>query len=125
MGMTATPSIEARQDPRPDCRAIICVDFWVSYPVVSPPSNADHLEMAKPSPKHAGNPALASIGKTVRAARKAAGYSQEQLALATEMDRSYIGGIERGEHNLTVLNLLRIASVLGISTGELLIQAGV
>lgn len=81
--------------------------------------------MAKPSPKHAGDPALASIGKTVRAARKAIGYSQEQLALATDMDRSYIGGIERGEHNLTVLNLLRIASALGISTGELLIKAGV
>jgi transcriptional regulator with XRE-family HTH domain len=81
--------------------------------------------MAKPSPKHAGDPVLSSIGKTVRAARKAVGYSQEQLALATDMDRSYIGGIERGEHNLTVLNLLRIASVLGISTGELLIKAGV
>jgi len=81
--------------------------------------------MAKPSPKHAGDPALASIGKTVRAVRKTLGYSQEQLALATDMDRSYIGGIERGEHNLTVLNLLRIASVLGISTGELLAKAGV
>ncbi|MCA8452725.1 helix-turn-helix domain-containing protein [Burkholderia multivorans] len=81
--------------------------------------------MAKPSSKHAGNPALASIGRTVRAARKAGGFSQEQLALATDMDRSYIGGIERGEHNLTVLNLLRIAGVLGTSVGELLIKAGV
>ena len=41
------------------------------------------------------------------------------------MDRSYIGGIERGEHNLTVLNLARIASVLGTSAGELLTQSGV
>ncbi|WP_316892546.1 helix-turn-helix domain-containing protein [Ralstonia mannitolilytica] len=81
--------------------------------------------MAKPSPKHAGDPALASIGKTVRAMRKAKGFSQEELALATDMDRSYVGGIERGEHNLTVLNLLRIANVLGMSTGELLTKAGV
>ncbi|SOY48752.1 Transcriptional regulator (fragment) [Cupriavidus taiwanensis] len=47
------------------------------------------------------------------------------MALATDMDRSYIGGIERGEHNLTVLNLVRIASVLGTSAGELLVQSGV
>ncbi|MBP0629982.1 helix-turn-helix transcriptional regulator [Cupriavidus sp. AcVe19-1a] len=80
--------------------------------------------MARPSPKHAGNPALASIGKTVRAARKAQGFSQEELALATDMDRSYVGGIERGEHNLTVLNLLRIAKELRISTSELLRTAG-
>lgn len=80
--------------------------------------------MAKPSPKHAGNPALVSIGKTVRATRKAAGISQEELALATDMDRSYVGGIERGEHNLTVLNLTRIARVLGLTPGELLTQAG-
>lgn len=81
--------------------------------------------MAKPSPKHAGDPALASIGKTVRAMRKNKGFSQEELALATDMDRSYIGGIERGEHNLTVLNLVRIASVLDVSAGELLIKADV
>lgn len=80
--------------------------------------------MAKPSPKHAGHPALASIGKAVRAARRAQGLSQEELALATEMDRSYIGGIERGEHNFTLLNLLRIAGVLGLSAAELLAQAG-
>lgn len=98
--------------------------IWVSYPVVSHPSNGEHWRMAKPSPKHAGDPALVSIGKTVRAARKVVGVSQEQLALATEMDRSYIGGIERGEHNLTVLNLLRIARALGISPANLLSQAG-
>ncbi|WP_081651532.1 helix-turn-helix domain-containing protein [Cupriavidus sp. WS] len=76
--------------------------------------------MAKPSPKHAGNPALVSIGKTARAARKTAGVSQEQLALATDMDRSYIGGIERGEHNLTVLNLIRrVHHAPGNATAEL------
>lgn len=80
--------------------------------------------MAKPSPKHAGNPALASIGKAVRATRKGQGLSQEELAHATDMDRSYVGGIERGEHNLTVINLLRIAKELGISTSQLLQRAG-
>lgn len=81
--------------------------------------------MARPSLKHSGDTSLASIGKTVRAARKDQGLSQEELALATDMDRSYVGGIERGEHNLTVLNLVRIASVLGMSAGEILTQSGV
>ncbi|KWR88570.1 helix-turn-helix domain-containing protein [Cupriavidus sp. IDO] len=58
--------------------------------------------MARPSPKHAGNPALASIGKAVRTIRKDLRISQEELAHAADLDRSYVGGIERGEHNLTV-----------------------
>ncbi len=81
--------------------------------------------MAKPSPKSAGVPALVSIGKAVRAARKNLGISQEALALTADLDRSYIGGIERGEHNLTVLNLLKITSSLGISGAELLRQADI
>lgn len=93
--------------------------------MVSGPSNAEDWRMARPSPKHAGNPALTAIGETVRAARKAQGLSQEELALATEMDRSYIGGIERGEHNLTVVNLVRIASVLGMPAHALLAQADI
>ncbi|MHA2901521.1 helix-turn-helix domain-containing protein [Ralstonia mannitolilytica] len=79
--------------------------------------------MAKPSPKHVGNPALVSIGKTIRAMRKGQGRSQEELAYAVEMDRSYVGGIERGEHNLTVVNLLRIAKELGLPASELLKEA--
>lgn len=83
--------------------------------------------MAKPSPLHAGHPALVSIGRAVRAVRKEQGFSQEALALAlaTELDRSYVGGIERGEHNITILNMLRIADVLGMSVGDLLVRARV
>ena len=58
--------------------------------------------MARPSPKHAGAPALVSLGETIRSARLSLGLSQEALANATNIDRSYMGGIERGEHNLTV-----------------------
>lgn len=81
--------------------------------------------MAKPSPIHAGSPTLVAIGKTIRAARKAQELSQEELALACELDRSYVGGIERGEHNLTVINLIRIASPLNISGADLLKRAKV
>lgn len=81
--------------------------------------------MAKPSPIHAGSPTLVAIGKAIRAARKAQELSQEELALACELDRSYVGGIERGEHNLTVINLIRIASTLNISGADLLKRAKV
>jgi len=77
-------------------------------------------EMAKPSPSYSGNPALVSIGETVKAVRKKDGISQEALALAAGLDRSYMGGIERGEHNLTVINLLRVSEALGLTPSELL-----
>ncbi|PRY97701.1 Xre family transcriptional regulator [Jezberella montanilacus] len=76
--------------------------------------------MAKPSPTHSGNPALVSIGETVRSVRTKQGLSQEGLALAAELDRSYMGGIERGEHNLTVINLIRVSGALGLTPSELL-----
>jgi transcriptional regulator with XRE-family HTH domain len=46
--------------------------------------------------------------------------SQEALALSAEIDRSYMGGIERGEHNLAIMNILRIANALGTTASELL-----
>jgi transcriptional regulator with XRE-family HTH domain len=61
--------------------------------------------MAKPSPKFSGNKELVSLGMAIRSARKLAGLSQETLAADAELDRSYMGGIERGEHNLTMMNL--------------------
>ncbi len=81
--------------------------------------------MAKPSPRYSGTPTLTAIGEAIRAARKANGISQEELALIAELDRSYLGGIERGEHNITVLNLVKVAFALGISGAELLQQAQV
>jgi transcriptional regulator with XRE-family HTH domain len=80
--------------------------------------------MAKPSPSHAGNPFLVAIGDTVRAARVERGLSQESLALEAELDRSYVGGIERGEHNLTLMNLQRIALAVGLTPSDLLKSSG-
>ena len=79
--------------------------------------------MAKPSAKHAGHPALRSLGKTIRTIRTDQKISQEVLAYEAGLDRSYVGGIERGEHNLTVLNLLKIADQLGIKLSELFQEA--
>lgn len=80
--------------------------------------------MAKPSPKFAGNKELVSLGDVIRKARKTAGLSQEVLAADAELDRSYMGGIERGEHNLTLMNLCRIADALQVAPSALLSEAG-
>ena len=79
--------------------------------------------MAKPSPLHSGHPALVALGQAIRQLRSEQGLSQEGLAHEIGLDRSYIGGIERGEHNLTLMNLLKIAERLGIEPSELLKHA--
>ena len=75
--------------------------------------------MAKPSPSHAGSPVLIALGKSIRQIRLKKGYSQEAVALASELDRSYFGGIERGEHNVAVINLQKIATALGVNIKDL------
>jgi len=81
--------------------------------------------MARPSPSHAGDAALVKIGQAIRTLRAEAGLSQEALAHEAEIDRSYLGGIERGEHNLAVINLLRICKSLNVDAWELLRRAEV
>ena len=61
-----------------------------------------------------------SFGIKVRDARKKLGFSQENLALACELDRTYIGGVERGERNISLINIHRISRALNISPKELL-----
>jgi len=75
--------------------------------------------MAKPSPSHAGNPVLVSLGEKIRSIREKKGLSQESAALASGLDRSYFGGVERGEHNIAVINLEKIAIALGMSIKDL------
>jgi transcriptional regulator with XRE-family HTH domain len=71
--------------------------------------------MARPSSSHAYSPNLLRLGATIRRIRKARGLSQEQLALISGIDRSYMGGVERGEHNIAIVNLLKIARSLETS----------
>jgi transcriptional regulator with XRE-family HTH domain len=60
------------------------------------------------------------FGDRLRQLRKQARLSQEQLALQSELDRSYIGRVERGKHNISLVNIHRIAEALGIRPGGLL-----
>lgn len=53
------------------------------------------------------------LGERIRDARKEKGWTQEDLADEAEIDRSYIGGVERGERNVTFSMLCRIARAFG------------
>jgi transcriptional regulator with XRE-family HTH domain len=59
------------------------------------------------------------LGARVRALREAKGLSQERLADEAELHRTYIGGVERGERNVSFDNIVRIARALGIKLNTL------
>lgn len=67
---------------------------------------------------------LQRFGARVRAERERAGISQEELADRAGLHRTYIGGIERGERNLGLTNICRIAHALGVPPATLLIDIG-
>ena len=60
------------------------------------------------------------LGQAVRKRRKALGLSQEGLAEKAELHWTYIGGIERGERNVSLLNIVKIAHALGTTANRLL-----
>ena len=62
------------------------------------------------------------VGWNVRRVRVARGVSQERLAFDAGVDRSYVGGLERGEMNPSVDILERLASTLQVATHELLVE---
>ena len=60
------------------------------------------------------------VGRNVRRLRLAAGLSQEAFAHACGLHRTYIGGVERGERNITLATLAKIAAALDASPVDLL-----
>ena len=60
-----------------------------------------------------------NFGKRVRELRNSKGFSQESLADAANLHRTYIGSIERGEQNISIDNIAKIAKALKISLAEL------
>jgi transcriptional regulator with XRE-family HTH domain len=59
------------------------------------------------------------LGRRVRARRLQAGLSQEDLGDASGLHRTYIGHLERGEVNPSLINILKVAAALGIDAAEL------
>lgn len=66
---------------------------------------------------------LLRLGREIRAARRAAGLSQETLAFEAELDYSTVGKIERGQRNATLVKVMRIAAVLDTSLADLFASA--
>jgi transcriptional regulator with XRE-family HTH domain len=64
------------------------------------------------------------LGDAIRAMRLEKGWSQEELSFESGLHRTYIGAVERGEKNLTVKNLVRIARSLGVQASFLMAGAG-
>ncbi|MFD1862837.1 helix-turn-helix domain-containing protein [Planococcus chinensis] len=62
---------------------------------------------------------LTDFGKRVKELRLKAGITQESLAIRAELDRSYVGAIERGEKNLSLLNIEKLANALDVDLSYL------
>jgi transcriptional regulator with XRE-family HTH domain len=65
-------------------------------------------------------PPLLRFGNQVRKLREERGFSQEKLAEISGMHRTYLGGIERGERNVALCNILRLSRALGVHASDLL-----
>lgn len=62
------------------------------------------------------------FGQRLIEARKAKSWSQERLALESGLARSYLGGVERGQRNIALLNIYRLAEALDVTPSFLLEQ---
>ncbi|MCB0486623.1 MAG: helix-turn-helix transcriptional regulator [Flavobacteriaceae bacterium] len=69
---------------------------------------------------HTKHSNLVKIGKIIQQLRKEDGYSQEEFAYAAGIARTYMGRIERGEHNISIQHLIKIAFTLNIEVGKLI-----
>lgn len=66
------------------------------------------------------NSLLAQFGKNVRKLREAKGFSQEELAYLANLHRTYISSLERGERNVSLVNIKKMAKALDVSVSHLL-----
>ena len=80
--------------------------------------------VARQSIKTDSDGRLRQLGEAIRAARLERGLSQEALADAAGIDRSHMGKIERGERNVSVLNVARVSAALNLSVAALMTSAG-
>lgn len=73
--------------------------------------------------KNRQDPSLVALGKAIRRVRLSKNISQEKLALMAEVDRSYVGRVERGDNNVAILTLSKLAMALDITLAKLMHEA--
>ena len=61
------------------------------------------------------------FGRRLAQVRKQKGWSQEKLALESGIARSYLGGVERGQRNIALINICKLAEALDVPVGELFV----
>jgi transcriptional regulator with XRE-family HTH domain len=71
-----------------------------------------------------GKPQLHSFGESIRRERKKLEISQEDFAELCDLHRTYVGQVERGEKNISFVNILRIAKAFKVKASVLLERAG-
>ena len=82
----------------------------------------NHREVPNFSP-HRQHPTLIQLGSAIRQARIQRGIAQEKLALIAEVDRSYVGRVERGDNNIAILTLEKLAHAMEMTITELVMLA--
>ncbi|MBT4732302.1 helix-turn-helix transcriptional regulator [Candidatus Woesearchaeota archaeon] len=80
--------------------------------------------MARPYKNSSEHLELLKFGRAIRSIRLDKEISQEKLAELADIDRSYMGGVERGEHNLALVNIKRISDALEVSISNVMKKAG-
>lgn len=66
------------------------------------------------------HPNLIKIGKKIREIREEQNISQEECAALAQLGRTYFGRVERGEQNISIQNLIKIAFVLQVEVGDII-----
>lgn len=65
---------------------------------------------------------LEAFGRALRYTRQRAGLTQEAVALRSGLDRSYVGQVERGERNISLINIAKLAEALEVPASQLLAE---
>jgi len=65
------------------------------------------------------HPALVELGRRVRAERTKLGWSQERLAQQASLHFTYVSSVERGERNISLINIVRLSEALGVDPAAL------
>lgn len=79
--------------------------------------SGENTQVSKPCVKSA-------FGARLRSLREERGLSQEQLAALVGLDRSYVGSVERGERNISIENICRLANALNVEPASLFYDWG-